>query len=241
MKSTKLQSFLLFPILLLFTSSCSFFQNCETGKGEILEVEVKIEHFSSLEVSSRVKVFLEQSPQQKVTIKAQENLIRLLDTELNGETWDIRFNRCVTSENPIEIYIKTSELNEIGINGSGSVIGKSMLSTDLLDLSINGSGDIDLLLAVKELNSEISGSGTIRLDGNTKSHKIEIDGSGDVKAFDLRSDATEIEINGSGDAKINASYSLDVEINGSGDVYYKGNVKQISSDINGSGNLHQEQ
>lgn len=240
MKAIKIQS-LLFTITLLITlSSCSFFQNCENGNGEVLEMEVAIEAFSSLKVSNNVNVFLEQSSEQKVTIKAQENLIKLLNTEVSGDTWSVKFDRCVKSEDPIEIYIQTKELDEININGSGSVISKSIFSNDGLDLSINGSGNIDMLLAVKELTSEISGSGSIRLTGNTKSHEVEIDGSGDIMALDLISDETEIEINGSGDAKINTSYALDVEINGSGDVYYKGNVKQISSDINGSGNLHQE-
>ena len=71
-------------------------------------------------------------------------------------------------------------------------------------------------------------------------HDIEINGSGDVKAYDLLSDESSIEINGSGDVKVNVSYALEVEINGSGDVYYKGNVKEISSEINGSGKLNQE-
>tara|TARA_B110000046_G_scaffold97901_1_gene105532 strand:+ start:2844 stop:3014 length:171 start_codon:yes stop_codon:yes gene_type:complete len=54
------------------------------------------------------------------------------------------------------------------------------------------------------------------------------------------SDESEIEINGSADVKVNVSYSLQVEINGSGNVYCKGNVKEISSEINGSGKLYQE-
>lgn len=235
------------PQLLLFSigffilaSSCSFFQNCEVGEGETTEVILDIEDFSKLDISSNVKVFLEQSTEQKVLIKAQNNLIALLNTEVKGEEWDIKFNRCVKSETPIEIHIQTKGLDEVSINGSGSVENTSILTNSELELSINGSGSIDMFLSVKELSSSISGSGDIRLKGNAKSHEIEIDGSGDVMAIDFVSDETDVEINGSGDVRVNTSYNLDVEINGSGDVYYKGNPKQISSDINGSGNLHQE-
>ena len=49
-----------------------------------------------------------------------------------------------------------------------------------------------------------------------------------------------LSIDGIDDVKVNVSYALQVEINGSGDVYYKGNVKEISSEINGSGKLNQE-
>lgn len=78
------------------------------------------------------------------------------------------------------------------------------------------------------------------MKGETKLHEIEINGSGDIKGYDLLSDESEIEINGSGDAKVNVYYSLQVEINESGDAHYKGNVKEISSEINGSGKLNQE-
>lgn len=225
----------------LSLSSCGFMQNCEEGSGKVVTKSIAVETFTKLEVSSNVKVFLNQSPTQKVSIKAPQNIIDLLKTEVSGNEWDIEFDRCVKTETPIEIYVEVAELSEININGSGDITSSTTFSNDQLELSIDGSGSMQLLLAVKELKSDISGSGDIKLSGNTKLHEIEINGSGDVEAYELRSDETEVEINGSGDVKVNVSYALDVDINGSGDVYYKGEVKDMKSNINGSGKLHQQE
>ena len=238
---TRLLTSLLACILLLPLSACSFLGNCVEGEGEPITKEIKIDQFNKIELSSIGKVYLKQADEQKVTISAQENIIALLETKVKGDEWDIEFERCVKSEHPIEIYIESPEINEIEIEGSGEVISKGTLEGDMMELSIDGSGTINLDLNVKELNSEINGAGDLKLKGTTKLHDIEINGSGDIAAYDLKSDESDIEINGSGDVKVNVSYSLKVEINGSGDVYYKGEVKEIKSDINGSGKLHQKE
>ena len=226
--------------LALASISCGFFENCVEGEGPVVEQTIKVEGFEGIEIESNVTVYLKQADQQQVTIAAPQNIIDLLTTELNGSNWEIDFSRCPKTEDKIIIYIESNNIQEIAIEGSGEVFSDGMLESDELVLDISGSGVMDLELLVKELKTEISGAGDVSLKGETKLHDIEINGSGDIKAYDLLSDETEIEINGSGDVRVNVSYSLEVEINGSGDVYYKGNVKEISSEINGSGKLNQE-
>lgn len=238
---TRLVLFCLLFTLITPLSSCSFMGNCVEGEGEAILKELNIDDFKKIELSSVGRVILKQGDEQKVSIKAPENIIALLKTEVKGDEWDIEFERCVKTKEKVEIYIETPMLNEIEIEGSGEVMSKGAIESDMMELTIDGSGVINLELNVKELTTEISGSGDVRLKGVTKLHDIEINGSGDIASYDLKSDETDIEINGSGDVKINVSYALNVEINGSGDVYYKGDVKEIKSDINGSGKLHQKE
>ena len=232
--------YLSFIILALTATSCGFFENCVEGEGPVVEQTIPIDNFEAIELESNVIVYLKQASKQSVTIAAPQNIVDLLLTKVNGSTWKIDFSRCPKTQEKIKIYIESNNIHEIAIEGSGEVFSEGQLETDELAIEITGSGVIDLDLRVKELKTEISGAGDIRLKGETKLHEIEINGSGDIKAYELLSDESEIEINGSGDVKVNVSYSLQVEINGSGDVYYKGNVKEISSEINGSGKLNQE-
>ncbi|MFT4755647.1 MAG: hypothetical protein ACI91R_000283 [Vicingaceae bacterium] len=221
-------------------SSCNFFGNCLQGEGPIVEQVITIDTFDEIELEQKAEVYLKQASQQKVTIEAPQNIIDLLLTEVSGGTWNIDFSRCTKTEEPIKIYIETNDIQEITVEGSGKVFSEGLIESNELVLNINGSGLIDLNVMVKELKTEISGSGDVNLIGETKLHKIEINGSGDIDSYDLISDESEIEINGSGNVKVNVSYALDVDIDGSGDVYYKGNVKEISSQVNGSGKLNQE-
>ena len=217
--------------------SCSFIGNCVEGEGKIVEESLDLEEFSEIEVYGASKVHLTQGDKQSVSIKAQSNLIELLNKEVNGDTWEIKFKKCVQYNEGVEIFIVVPDLNEIGIHGSGEVIGEDVFHCKNLELDIKGSGEIRLNLRAEKVESNIAGSGDIILEGKTNAHSISIQGSGDIAAYELEAADTEVDIKGSGDVKVNTNSSLDVEIYGSGDVYYRGDVQNVSSEIRGSGNL----
>lgn len=238
-KST-LTIFLLASLLVITTVSCTIIGNCVEGEGKVVTRELTLEPFHNIELSGSSRVFLTKANKQKVSIKAPENIIALLNKNVESEEWEIHFKKCIKTSQKIEIYIELPSVEELEVHGSGDIIGKSQFEGEELDLEIAGSGSIELDFVVEELESEIAGSGDLKLSGTTKSHKIEINGSGDIDAFDLVSYETDVDINGSGDVKINVSDELKVDVNGSGDVFYKGGASKVSSDINGSGKLHQE-
>ena len=226
-------------IIVICFNECSILGACVEAEGEVVTTEVKLDKFSKIELKGASKVTLHQGEIQNVTITATQNIIDLLNRDVKSDEWEIKFNRCLESVEDISIDITIPDIEELSVEGSGSIIGDGLISSNLLELSVDGSGELNLNLDVKELESEINGSGDLKLKGTTKTHDIEINGSGDVEAYELTADEATIEINGSGDVKLDVSYSLDVEVNGSGDVYYRGNVKKIDSDISGSGKLKQ--
>lgn len=236
-----MRNFLFAFILLLSTfgsfTSCNL--NCVEGSGPIITKTLAIGNFSELELNSSIPVFISQGGEQQVTVKGNENLIELLNKKLSGKTWEIEFEKCVSSTENFEVHITVTDLNRVELNGSGSITGRSPIKGEILELVLDGSGDLKMELQVKELETELNGSGDLQLSGSTKTHEISLDGSGDIHAENLKSDDVKIDLNGSGDVWVFSSYKLDIKVNGSGDVYYKGNVKSISSDIDGSGNLHQ--
>lgn len=232
-------SYSLLAITTITFSACQLFVNCEEGKGNIVKKEVAIENFNEITLEGNFHLYLSQGDSQSVYIQAYENLLPLLNKTVSRGHWKIDFDPCVESNKPIEIFATVNTLKQLNVEGSGKVKGETTIKSNQLSLNIDGSGEIQLDLDAKELESEINGSGDIQLSGITKKHQIEVNGSGDIEAFELKSDNCEIEINGSGDVKVYVSYDLNAEVNGSGDIYYKGNVKNINSSVNGSGNLNQ--
>lgn len=231
--------FIATSLLLTFLTSCNFFKDCTNGEGEVVEEQLEIATFEEIELIGDFDLYLSQGETQKISIKAQSNLIELMNTSVSRGKWKVDFDPCVNSMEAIEIYVQVPKLSKISVEGAGNIGGITTLNTNKIELSIEGSGTIELDLDTKELSSKIKGSGNLRLTGNTKKHQIEVNGSGDVNAFELSSAETDIEINGSGDVEVDVSYALSAKVNGSGDIYYKGSVKKINSNIDGSGKLNQ--
>jgi hypothetical protein len=209
------------------------------GTGEIVSEEFELDGFSKIDFDVAGNLHLTQGEEQLVRIDADEKIMEKLIVEVEDDTLKISLKPLTISFVSINTYVTIPDLDNITINGSGSVIGKTHFTTEKLALRINGSGYLDLDLDVKELNTNIAGSGEMDLAGSALKHFSSIEGSGDIKAASLATDNTEINIEGSGSVDINVAKSLDINIEGSGDVEYSGKATVIQK-ISGSGEVSEK-
>lgn len=225
---------------MLAIPSCIFidddFGNCVNGGGDPVSEELDIPPFTGIALSIKADVFLEQGPEQKVVVTAQENIIDIIERDVDNGIWKIDFDGCAFSFTDVKITITLPELEKVVNSSSGDVRGIGQFDTNLLDLLISGSGDIDLDVTDVGIDATISGSGDIQLNGQTQDLDVLISGSGSFEGFGLQAQTADLTISGSGDIECTVLDDMDVTISGSGDVYYKGNPT-IDVTISGSGKL----
>jgi len=233
---------ILFVLLIAVFSipSCGFdddglFRKCEKGSGPEVEVVLNVPAFTGVRVQGSTKVFIKQDSFFDVRAKGQKNIIDLLELDVQNNTWDIEFDRCV-KDHDVEIFITMPDISFLGISGSGEIRGDNFFEVENIILRISGSGELCLGLIADKIDGNISGSGKMELEGEAGFLDFRISGSGDLKAFDLITDKADINISGSGDASVHVLDVLDVRISGSGHVYYKGNPV-LNLNISGSGDV----
>ena len=225
-----------FLIISLFTTSQIIAQNIY-GEGTTVSEKIDLQTITGIGLGISADVFIKQGSSQEITIKAQKNIIDNIKTEINSGSWNIEFDKNVKKHEDIKIFITLKTLKDVSIGGSGSIIGEGKFtSLGNLNLSIGGSGDIELDVEAKEISCSIGGSGEMKLAGSGNELSISIGGSGDIDAFDLNVKRCSVSTAGSGDINVNVSDELSVSMVGSGDVIYKGNPK-VSSSIVGSGDV----
>ncbi len=232
-----LKFLLLLALVATFMTSCELDELCEAGEGPTVTKELELVEFHSIELNVSADVFITQGSEFKVEAEGQENIIDLLETSVRSGTWEIEFDRsCVRGHNGLDIFITMPNVERLEIHGSGSITSENALEGELLELKIDGSGDLDLAANMEEVAIRIEGSGTTKLEGATDDLNVVIRGSGDVKAFDLETLRASVDVGGSGDVEVNVLDFLEVVINGSGDVFFKGDP-EVDVTINGSGDV----
>lgn len=213
--------FLVILSFFLILNSCDVI-DCERGNGVTVRETLKPSGFDEIRLTITADVYLTQGDEFLVEVEGEENIIDLIDEDVRRDQWTIRFERCVRRHEKLAFYITLPELRAVSVSGSGEIVGETPFEVDNLDLSISGSGDIDLDVEGSAIDAGISGSGKIYLEGIVNNLNMAISGSGDLRAFNLETDNAEIRISGSGDAEVFVNNFLEVVISGSGDVYYKG-------------------
>lgn len=211
------------------------------GDGPTITEQRSVSNFRTIRSAMSGDVYIRQDSFFKVEVRAQQNILEVLNTSVSGGELKIDFdyNKRIGLHDKVEVYISCPNIEGISLSGSGNIKTLNKLLSSDLDLTISGSGNISLSeINSNRLNAKISGSGDIDvLNGWATTTSSTISGSGDLRLSGVSSDYANVKISGSGDVRLNVQEQLDVSISGSGDVYYRGNPR-ISQSISGSGKLH---
>ncbi|SFE28595.1 Putative auto-transporter adhesin, head GIN domain [Chitinophaga sp. CF118] len=217
-------------------SGCS--KEVLAGSGMVITEQRPTGNFTDVTVDGPFYVHLQQAADTRVEIIAENNLMRVIETEVRDSILHIRLKKGVRLNffKDIHINLKNTTYHSVDFSGSGNIDNTDTLHTAHFAYAINGSGNARFTLETIKLETTINGSGSVNLCGSTSSYNSDINGSGDINGLDLLCSDASISVKGSGGHTLSVSHALDVSIHGSGNVKYKGSPT-VNSDIQGSGRV----
>ena len=204
-------------IALLLTAGCGF--TGVRGSGVVKTERRDVAGFTEVWIAGSGDADIRQGEADSLTVEAEENLLPLLESRLDGKrlTLGTRPDVNLSPTRPILYHLTVKQLTAVGISGSGSIVAEG--------------------IDTPRLSASISGSGSARFEGRASELKLDISGSGSFDAAALRSAAVRVDISGSGSATVNAAATLSAHVSGSGSVQYLGAAPQIDTHVSGSGSV----
>ena len=199
--------------------------------------------FSELEMGVRGTAYVSQGGTESLEITGPEDVLEDIRVDVsNGrltidyteQNWVSRFFSGDRDE--VEVRVTMSRINDLSVNGAGTIVGETSIESGDLRLGVSGAGEMDLDLDAQTLRTEISGAGEMTLSGSTAEHTIQISGAGEVDAANLETADSSIRVSGAGQCTVHATNTLDVSVSGAGSVRYKGQPK-VSQSVSGAGSV----
>ncbi len=178
-------------------------------------------------ISFRVpgKVLLRQGSPQKVEIEGRKDVLREIETEVDGSKLIIGkpgkwFDWNWSDDDKVTVYITVANIEALSVSGSGDIIGQNKITTGDIDLNVSGSGSLTVEVdASGDMNADVSGSGDLEVKGKCRNFESDVSGSGNVKL----------------DAQI--ASMADFGVSGSGKIYASGSSDNVKTSISGSGKV----
>jgi hypothetical protein len=170
-----------------------------------------------VEGAYRVEVTCGGGGPPSLEIEADDNLLPLIKTEVEGGRLRIRADRGMKTETMPRVRISVADLAEVSIPGA-------------TDFSLDGLDNDAFKLGVE-------GASKFRAAGETGRFDITLNGAGLVDARELRAANVTAVNNGAGRITVRASDSLDATVNGVGTVDYYGDPKTVNPKVNGIGKI----
>ena len=242
----KKKSFIITPLLIasiFILSACQFLPwfRVVRGSGTLITESRPVSGFNAVQLDGAGRLVITQGASESLEIRADDNLIGNLTSEVRGDTLILGFQeqswrRTVLPSLPVVYTLSVTDLTRLTLNGAADMEIRS-LETDSFDLAINGAGNIDIQdLSAGKLAVNFAGAGSVSVSGMIVEQAITIDGAGNYQAGDLQTMNTIIEINGLGSGVVWATETLQVNINGGGSVSYYGSPN-VTQQISGLGEV----
>ena len=197
--------------------------------------------FDGIHVAGNYDVTLTKGTEGTLTLHGdQEDLDRIKTHVKNGNlvieqtktSWLESWN-----SGQVKIHIPVEAISKISLSGSGSIYSRNELNSNEFDITLSGSGEIDLNLNAQDINAVLTGSGDIELRGKASNVSYQLTGSGDIKSPSLEALHGYAKVTGSGEIEMYASDSLNGHLTGSGDILCHGKPKIQQIKTTGSGSI----
>jgi hypothetical protein len=185
------------------------------GSGTTATQVRDVEPFTSVDLAGSNDVSIDVGSEQSVVVRADDNLIGLVTTEVRDGELVIGNRGSFRTESPMRVDITVPALEAIAMSGSGT-------------LTVDGiRGDA--------LSVRLPGSGTISVSGTTDRLEATLEGSGVLQLEDLVAAQATALVSGSGTIRLYASEALDASVTGAGTISYGGSPARVTKSVSGSG------
>jgi hypothetical protein len=217
-------------------TSCRF--NCVHGSGHSsTETRTVTEAFTKLEISGGYKVILKQDSTNKITITADDNILKYIKTKNDDGTLKIFTHKNICDGGDMTVTIGVKNLDEIRASGATELSADGKLVCKDIAFHLSGMSKIDLDLNAANVSVESSGTGELNLRGQASTNHVETSGMIQLHAFDFVVSDYEITTSGASHCEVNVLHSLHVSTSGASEIKYKGTPTDVTNDKSGASSL----
>lgn len=191
----------------------------ECGSGNVVTEKRNVTGFKGVEVGGVFQVEIVAGKEYSVEVEADDNLVPLISTEVEGGVLRIRTEKSISKQSALKIRVSAPDIETLHTSGVSGIT----------------------LSGVKNsaLSVESSGASKINVEGTTGTLTVDVSGASVVDAANLQ--ATNAKVGGSGACKItvNASNEIDADLSGASKVRYAGDPKNIIRNTSGASRVEQ--
>lgn len=231
-------------IILLLSLLVGLELSAQTSKKNI-----EVADFHSIYNNSNYTVYVKQSNKNEVLAEALPDILSITDIYVTNGVLMINVERKPDDKNKsiwakiddiklkpvMKVTVSIKDIQELQVNGPGKIVAENSLASSNLRLLLSGSGGMDLDIKGDRVETTISGSGEIALKGYATINTVNMSGSGSLKAFACELQKASVKMSGSGSCELFVSDDLNADIFGSGTLKHKGNTKNLTRKVYGSG------
>jgi hypothetical protein len=238
MKSIITKTFAFLFIATLTTSCMLDGISSVTGNRNVITETRKInDGFTKVEVGQGIQLYITQDNDLSLVVKADENLHKLIRTEVNNGVLRISSKRNIRRAKSKKIYLSAPNINGIKATSGSDVITENTIKAAVFEVHVNSGADAKIDVNADTVNSSASSGADLRIKGTANYFTTKATSGSSIRAYGLESKNVTAKVSSGADIDVFAIESLTAKASSGGDIDYRGNPKRIDKKKSSGGSI----
>lgn len=237
MKSNSINMRTFLCLFFAFCVSTTFAQSI-TGSKNVIKQNRSHANFVGIDIEDGVDVYIAQGSTEEVVVKADDNLIDLIKTEVKGNTLYISSVGRIHQAKALDVYVTVKNLDHLSARDGSDIYSLTKIQVEDLTLNMKGGSDLEMEVAGQKIDCILKGGSDADLVGQVNHLIVNTYGGSDLKAKKLIAQKCEVEARGGSDVYVNVKEEIDIKAFGGSDVHYYGEPKLVHQKAKGDSDIY---
>ena len=204
----------------------------------MVEEERNVPDFDGLKVTTGIDVKLSQGNRHQVIIKANEDIIDNVESEVVNGTLKLYVDRSwFWGGASVKAEITFVELNSIDVSAGSDVESDGLLTFDNLEIEASAGSDLRLNLEAYEVKLRTSSGSDANLRGSARYFEARASSGSDISAYDFEVENADLNCSSGSDVKANVSRTLKAKASSGSDIHYRGDPELLEINTSSGADL----
>ena len=223
-------------ILSVLFTSCIFSPSIK-GNGNVVKQTRSLHDFETIKVSRGMNVYISQGSTTRVIIEADENLLKVIETEVNDGVLKISCKANIKRAKSKKVFVSVPNLERISATAGSNIFSETLLDFKELDISASAGSNINLEIKTGSCSASASSGSNIKLNGKTKSINAKASSGSNIQSGKLKSANCKAKVSSGANIWVSANKSLSGDASSDGNIFYYGNPDDTDINLSSGGNV----
>ncbi len=241
---TIITKFIVVTLIALLFSSCNHAFNLVNGiKGSgktTTETRTVNEDFKSIEVSSGIKVIVEQSDNKLITVETDENLQKHIITKVENGVLKIECDESYNLDQSPVVNVKMPIINGLSSSSGSEITNSKIVVTDKIDVKSNSGSKINITVEADAISLESASGSTIEASGKALNLVTSSSSGSNIEADKLMTNEVIAQSASGSSTSIYPIVKLEAKASSGSSIRYYKDPKTISKEENSGGSVQQK-
>ncbi len=222
-------------LITLVSAGCNLMEGID-GNGKVVKETRNVGSFDKIEIGGAFKVFLSQGSIESLVVEADENLMKIIETDVRGGKLIVETKENIHDSKKLNLYITVKDLTSLDVSGAVELTTEGKLELKNLEFEGSGASEIKMNFTAERVDGNFSGASEIEFEGSAGFCRLDMSGASELDAEAFVVKEFDLQLSGAGDADINVTEKLKANVSGAANVSYIGDP-QVDSEISGAGSV----